>query len=97
LFIDQSAWVGWRDRYLSRLQSKPSEAAVKKMLSINPKYVLRNHLAEAAIQKSKLGDHSEVETLFKLLQSPFDEQTKFDHYANLPPDWAAQIEISCSS
>jgi uncharacterized protein YdiU (UPF0061 family) len=97
LFIDQSAWVGWRDRYLSRLQSKPSEAAVKKMLSINPKYVLRNHLAEAAIQKSKLGDHSEVETLFKLLQSPFDEQMKFDHYANLPPDWAAQIEISCSS
>jgi uncharacterized protein YdiU (UPF0061 family) len=67
------------------------------MLSINPKYVLRNHLAEAAIQKSKLGDHSEVETLFKLMQSPFDEQMKFDHYANLPPDWAAQIEISCSS
>jgi uncharacterized protein YdiU (UPF0061 family) len=54
-------------------------------------------LAEAAIQKSKSGDHSEVETLFKLLQAPFDEQMQFDHYANLPPDWAAQIEISCSS
>ena len=97
LFIDQAAWLGWRDRYLSRLQSKPSDVAVKKMLSINPKYVLRNHLAEAAIQKSKLGDHSEVETLFQLLQAPFDEQMQFDHYANLPPDWAAHIEISCSS
>jgi uncharacterized protein YdiU (UPF0061 family) len=97
LFIDQSAWVVWRNRYLSRLQSAPSEAAIKQMLSINPKYVLRNHLAEAAIQKSKLGDHSEVETLFQLLQAPFDEQMQFDHYANLPPDWAAHIEISCSS
>ena len=71
--------------------------AVRKMLQINPKFVLRNHLAEAAIQKSKKGDHSEVDTLFKLLQSPFEEQSQFEHYANLPPDWAANIEISCSS
>ena len=97
LFIDQSAWLAWQDRYMARLQNKPSEVAVSQMLSINPKYVLRNHLAEAAIQKSKLGDHSEVETLFKLLQRPYEEQMAFDHYANLPPDWAAHIEISCSS
>jgi uncharacterized protein YdiU (UPF0061 family) len=67
------------------------------MLKNNPKYILRNHLAESAIQKSKMGDHSEVETLFKLLQSPFDDQAEFDHYANLPPAWASSIEISCSS
>ena len=97
LFIDQQAWLSWRDRYLSRLQSSNSNLAVGKMLSVNPKYVLRNHLAEAAIQKSKQGDHTEVETLFKLLQSPYDEQMHLDHYANLPPDWAAKIEISCSS
>jgi len=59
--------------------------------------VLRNHLVELAIQKSKLGDHSEVATLFKLLQSPFDEQPEFEAYANLPPSWASDIEISCSS
>ncbi len=97
VFIDQSAWGEWRDRYLSRLQKRPSDMAVRQMLQVNPKYVLRNHLAEAAIQKSKKGDHSEVDTLFKLLQSPFEEHSQFEHYANLPPDWAANIEISCSS
>ena len=97
VFIDQPAWAAWRDRYLSRLQNRPSLLAVSQMLQVNPKYVLRNHLAEAAIQKSKKGDHSEVDTLFKLLQSPFEEHSQFEHYANLPPDWAAHIEISCSS
>jgi uncharacterized protein YdiU (UPF0061 family) len=97
MFIDQSAWGLWRDRYLSRLQKLPSALAVRQMLLVNPKYILRNHLAEAAIQKSKKGDHSEVDTLFKLLQSPFKEHSQFEHYANLPPDWAANIEISCSS
>jgi uncharacterized protein YdiU (UPF0061 family) len=50
-----------------------------------------------AIQKSKQGDHSEVDTLFNLLKSPFDEQAEFDRYADLPPAWASDIEISCSS
>jgi uncharacterized protein YdiU (UPF0061 family) len=97
LFIDQSSWVSWRDRYLSRLQLSSSALAVRRMLQVNPKYILRNHLAEAAIQKSKIGDHSEVDVLFRLLQTPFDEQPQFENYANLPPDWAASIEISCSS
>jgi uncharacterized protein YdiU (UPF0061 family) len=97
VFIDQSAWGEWRDRYLSRLQKSPSDMAVRQMLQVNPKFVLRNHLAEATIQKSKKGDHSEVDTLFKLLQSPFEEHLQFEHYANLPPDWAANIEISCST
>ena len=97
VFIDQSAWGLWRDRYLSRLQNRPSSLAVSRMLQVNPKYVLRNHLAEAAIQKSKMGDHSEVAALFNLLQSPYQEHPQFEHYANLPPDWAANIEISCSS
>ena len=59
-------------------------------------FALKNHLSiknsELAIQKSKLGDHSEVATLFKLLQSPFDEQPAFESYAQLPPAWASEIE-----
>jgi len=97
LIIDQTGWTLWRDRYMTRLQQRPAPFSVSQMLQVNPKFVLRNHLAEAAIQKSKLGDHSEVETLFQLLQSPFDEQLQFESYANLPPDWASSIEISCSS
>ena len=97
LFIDQSSWRAWQSRYLQRLQQTSDAQDVLQMLKVNPKYVLRNHLAEVAIQKSKTGDHSEIDTLFKLLQKPFDEQAEFDAYAQLPPDWASGIEISCSS
>ena len=97
LFIDQPAWLSWQARYLHRLNTLDVIECQTRMLKNNPKYILRNHLAESAIQKSKMGDHSEVETLFKLLQSPFDDQAEFDHYANLPPAWASSIEISCSS
>ena len=97
LFLDQAAWQAWQTRYLDRLNQLDVNQCQGRMYKVNPKYVLRNHLAESAIQKSKMGDHSEVETLFKLLQSPFDDQVPFDHYANLPPAWASSIEISCSS
>ncbi len=67
------------------------------MLQANPKYTLRNHLAELAIQKAQNNDFSEVDRLHSLLQFPFDEHPEFESYAGLPPDWAASIEISCSS
>jgi uncharacterized protein YdiU (UPF0061 family) len=54
-------------------------------------------LAETAIQAAKSKDFSEVARLLKLLESPFDDHPGFEHYAGLPPDWANQIEISCSS
>ena len=68
------------------------------MLKTNPKYVLRNHLGELAIRQAKLKDFSGVDTLLKLLQAPFDEHPGQEaQYAGFPPDWASQIEISCSS
>jgi uncharacterized protein YdiU (UPF0061 family) len=97
LFIDQAAFGAWQSNYMMQLQTQEDDDAVSGMLSVNPKFVLRNHLVEVAIQKSKNGDHSEVDTLFKLLQSPFDEQPAFESYAQLPPAWASEIEISCSS
>ena len=63
----------------------------------NPKYVLRNHLGEQAIQAAKLNDFSGVNTLLTLLQAPFDEHPSHEGSAGFPPDWAASIEISCSS
>ena len=67
------------------------------MLAINPKYILRNHLAETAIRSARAGDYSEVRRLHRVLQSPFSEQPQNEHYAQLPPDWACGLEISCSS
>ena len=67
------------------------------MLKNNPKFVLRNHLGEQAIQKAKLKDFSQVDTLLMLLESPYEEHPEFDEHAGFPPDWASNIEISCSS
>ena len=67
------------------------------MLQSNPRYVLRNHLGEQAIQKAKSKDFSMLANLLAVLQSPFDEHPDFQAWAGFPPDWASQIEISCSS
>ncbi|MBX9613142.1 MAG: hypothetical protein K2X51_16100 [Burkholderiales bacterium] len=67
------------------------------MLKTNPKYVLRNHLAEIAIRQAKLKDFTEVENLLTVLQNPFAEHPAHEDWAGLPPEWAAGIEISCSS
>ena len=67
------------------------------MCDANPKYVLRNWLAEVAIRQAQDRDFSEVERLLACLRRPYDEQPEFAHYAALPPDWASGLEVSCSS
>lgn len=67
------------------------------MNAVNPKYVLRNYMAQVAIDRAQQGDFSEIETLRQLLASPFDEQPAQERYAALPPDWGRHLEISCSS
>jgi uncharacterized protein YdiU (UPF0061 family) len=67
------------------------------MNQVNPKYVLRNHLAEVAIQQAQTGDFTETQRLLKVLERPFDEQPEHSVYADFPPDWAQSIEVSCSS
>lgn len=72
-------------------------ARIKSMNAVNPKYILRNHLAQQAITRAQKGDYTEVQRLHTLLQHPFDEQPEYEQYAALPPDWAQELEISCSS
>ena len=101
MFLDRTAFDTWHTSYLlqyteqTRQQIRRLEPRL--MLKTNPKYVLRNYLGEQAIAKAKLKDFSEVETLLKLLQAPCDEHPEYERFAGLPPDWAADIEISCSS
>jgi len=99
LFIDRGAFDAWAGRYAARLQAENSIDAERglRMNAVNPKYVLRNHLAEAAIQRAREGDFSEVQRLQQLLQRPFDEQPEHAADAGFPPAWAQQLEISCSS
>jgi uncharacterized protein YdiU (UPF0061 family) len=64
---------------------------------VNPKYVLRNYLAQAAIEKAQQKDFSMVNDLLTVLHSPFDEHPEFAAWAAEPPIWADEISVSCSS
>jgi uncharacterized protein YdiU (UPF0061 family) len=99
LFIDRSAFDAWLSEYRQRLALENSDDTRRKqaMDKANPKYVLRNYLAQIAIDKAQNKDFSEVKTLLEILHRPFDEQPEHEQYAALPPDWAAAIEVSCSS
>ena len=97
--LDPVAFEIWLDLYRARLEYEktPTAERLANMNRANPKFILRNHLAQYAIEQAQQGDYSEVQRLHQLLQTPFDEQPEQQHYADLPPDWAEQIEISCSS
>ena len=67
------------------------------MLKSNPRFVLRNHLAQQAIEAAQRKDFTGVQRLHALLETPFDEHPGMEAFAGFPPDWASTIQISCSS
>jgi uncharacterized protein YdiU (UPF0061 family) len=99
LFLDRVAFDAWALKYRSRLKQEDSVDAARqaRMDAVNPKYVLRNWLAQVAIEKAQQKDFSEIARLLEVLEHPYDEQPENEHYAALPPDWAAHLEVSCSS
>ncbi len=101
LFLDRAAFDAWHAKWQARLEREAREGGGDpgaRMLATNPQFVLRNHLGELAIRQAREGDFSGVERLLALLQCPFDDDPVHDaDFAGFPPDWAASIEISCSS
>ena len=89
----------WLSDYRARLASegRSDSERIAAMNAVNPKYVLRNHLAQEAIMKAESGDYSEIGTLMKLLSRPYEEQAGMEHYAEPPPKGIREIEVSCSS
>lgn len=98
-FLNPAAFDAWAVKYAARLQAERSDPVARKsaMHAANPKYVLRNHLAEVAIKQSEAGDDREVNKLLAILSHPCDEQPEHAAYADYPPAWASQLEVSCSS
>jgi len=93
----------WLQRYRNRLQGtgQPEEMKKKKMNRTNPKYVLRNYLAQQAIDKAEKGDFSMVYELLDLVRRPYDEQPERKQFADKRPEWARNQPgcsmLSCSS
>ena len=98
-FLDREAFGGWAKRYADRLWREKSrdEERSSRMNRVNPKYVLRNYLAQQAIEKAQQKDYSEIDRLLALLQHPYNDQTGMDSYAAPPPNWGKHLSVSCSS
>ena len=99
VFMDREAFDVWATRYTERLAAEHSIDAERQaaMRRANPRVVLRNHLAETAIQRAEQGDFSEVQRLLAVLSRPFDDDSGTAADAGFPPDWAQQLSVSCSS
>jgi uncharacterized protein YdiU (UPF0061 family) len=98
-FIDREVIDQWFGDYITRLLSESSNdlERQKAMNQVNPKYVLRNHLAQIAIERAQQKDFSEVSKLLNILSNPFDEQPDYESYALAPPANLDAVEVSCSS
>ncbi|APW42794.1 protein adenylyltransferase SelO [Rhodoferax saidenbachensis] len=97
LFLDRTGIDAALLQFSELLAQYPQGLDADLMLKSNPKYVLRNHLGELAIQSAKAKDFSKVAELLKVLERPYDEHPEHDALAGFPPDWAGSIAISCSS
>ena len=98
-FLNRDRFDGWLLRYRARLQSEGSDDKAREaaMNLVNPKYVLRNYLAQTAIEKAQQKDFSEVDRLLAVLQRPYTEQHGMNAYAGPPPNWGKHLSVSCSS
>jgi hypothetical protein len=90
----------WFKDYRKRLKKEKVDLNQRHNLmnGVNPKYILRNYLAEVAIRKAEdLNEYVEIDNLFKLLRDPFDKHEGYESYDSETPEWAQNLELSCSS
>jgi uncharacterized protein YdiU (UPF0061 family) len=98
-FTDLAGFDAWAADYLARSARDGDEPTQRRtrMHAANPRYILRNYLAQQVIEAAEQGDFAPVRELHQVLSRPFDEQPGFERYAQRPPEWGKHLEISCSS
>jgi uncharacterized protein YdiU (UPF0061 family) len=94
-------WDTWLTFYADHLALQNNNNRAAEMNATNPKFVLRNYMAQLAIDAAENADYSMIEELYTLLKKPYDNQTAMDKYFAKRPDWAKHkigcSQLSCSS
>jgi uncharacterized protein YdiU (UPF0061 family) len=93
----------WLERYAARLRqdAEPTQTRVTRMNQFNPRFVLRNYLAQQAIEAAEQGDPGLIHELLEILRHPYDDQSGRERFSAKRPDWARHKAgcsmLSCSS
>jgi uncharacterized protein YdiU (UPF0061 family) len=90
-------WMRWFDEYIQTIQEQnfnDTERATK-MNAVNPKYVLRNYMAQLAIDEADKGNYDVIEELYELLKQPYNEQATYEKWFTKRPEWARH-KVGCS-
>jgi uncharacterized protein YdiU (UPF0061 family) len=93
----KEAWLNWFLNYEDRLKKELSEDALRahRMNKVNPKYVLRNYMAQMAIDEAEKGEYDLLNELFQLLKNPYEEQPRSQKWFAKRPEWARH-KVGCS-
>ena len=93
----EKLWNVWFHKYAERLKKETLSNQERKqtMNNVNPKYVLRNYMAQLAIDDANSGDYKLIDELFKMLKKPYYEQPEYQKWFVKRPDWARD-KVGCS-
>ncbi|WP_248722079.1 YdiU family protein [Seonamhaeicola sp. ML3] len=93
----KTRWEDWFNKYEQRLglETISFEVRQSKMKAVNPKYVLRNYMAQLAIDNADKGDYVLIDELFKMLKKPYNEQPEYEKWFAKRPEWARH-KVGCS-
>ena len=93
----KTSWLNWMELYLEKIKDEAlsDEERKQAMNTINPKYVLRNYMAQLAIEAAEKEDYTLIDELYTLLKNPYDEQPQYEKWFAKRPDWARH-KVGCS-
>ena len=99
MFTDRAAITAWLDRYAVRLDAEGSVTGerAERMRRTNPRYVLRNWIAQEAIERAQRKDFALIEELRRLFAAPYDKHDGMERFAEPPSPSGREIVVSCSS